>query len=239
MTRPLKVFVPETCPICHHAIDVRQIGVGLATSLEKSFRGQVVFQCPRPPCERIFVGIYETAQAFRLIQNSNDQPGWVRQVFLPTEYRTREFETVITALSPRFGQIYSQASAAEHHGLDQICGPGYRKSLEFLIKDFLKSIHKEEKETIEIEAAQVGALIAKYVADPRLKLAASRAAWLGNDETHYVRKWENKDLGDLKKLIDLTIHWISMDVLTRDLEASMPAGGPPPPATGDSAAKGE
>lgn len=27
-----------------------------------------------------------------------------------------------------------------------------------------------------------------------------RAAWLGNDETHYVRKWPEKDVKDLKSL---------------------------------------
>lgn len=41
---------------------------------------------------------------------------------------------------------------------------------------------------------------------------AERATWLGNDETHYVRKWENKDLKDLKNLIDLTVYFISMSL---------------------------
>lgn len=49
-------------------------------------------------------------------------------------------------------------------------------------------------------------------------------AWLGNDETHYVRKWEDKDLKDLKKLISLTIHWIEMDALTVEVIADMPDG---------------
>ena len=40
---------------------------------------------------------------------------------------------------------------------------------------------------------------------------AKRATWLGNDETHYFRKWEDKDLSDLKKLIEMTVHFISMD----------------------------
>jgi hypothetical protein len=55
-----------------------------------------------------------------------------------------------------------------------------------------------------------------------LKTTASRATWLGNDETHYVRKWEDKDLNDLKKLIDLTVHWVSAEILTGELAVSMP-----------------
>jgi hypothetical protein len=60
------------------------------------------------------------------------------------------------------------------------------------------------------------------VGEGRIQATASRATWLGNDETHYVRTWEDKDLSDLKKLIDLTLYWIGAEILTRELEASMP-----------------
>ena len=55
-----------------------------------------------------------------------------------------------------------------------------------------------------------------------VKTCAKRAAWLGNDETHFVRKWEGKDIEDLKTLIQLTINWIQSDILTRDYEEKMP-----------------
>jgi hypothetical protein len=50
---------------------------------------------------------------------------------------------------------------------------------------------------------------------------ASRAAWLGNDETHYLRTWEDKDLTDLKKLIELTVQWIEIEELARDVVVDM------------------
>lgn len=50
---------------------------------------------------------------------------------------------------------------------------------------------------------------------------AKRAAWLGNDETHYVRKHEHMTVNDLKRLIDLTIHWIMMEQLTDDYERDL------------------
>lgn len=56
------------------------------------------------------------------------------------------------------------------------------------------------------------------------KATASRAAWLGNDETHYVRKWEQADLESLKKFIQLTMHWIEMEELTKEGEKGMPEG---------------
>jgi hypothetical protein len=54
-----------------------------------------------------------------------------------------------------------------------------------------------------------------------VKACAKRAAWLGNDETHYVRKWTDKDVRDLKILITLTINWINNVLLTRKYTAEM------------------
>jgi hypothetical protein len=51
---------------------------------------------------------------------------------------------------------------------------------------------------------------------------AKRAVWIGNDETHYIKKWNNKDLTDLKILIDLTLHWIEMESLTETYYVEMP-----------------
>jgi hypothetical protein len=135
---------------------------------------------------------------------------------------SRTFPEEIVRISGEFIEIYGQAAAAEAVGLSLICGPGYRKALEFLIKDFTKSLAAADADREIIEHLQLGPCISRFVDDGRLKAMALRAAWLGNDETHYVRKWATKDLSDLKKLIDLTVHWVSSAILTRELEASMP-----------------
>ena len=56
----------------------------------------------------------------------------------------------------------------------------------------------------------------------RIKDCAKRAAWLGNDETHYIRKWETQDLEDLKDLIELTVNWIRDEYLTKRIKEEMP-----------------
>lgn len=103
-----------------------------------------------------------------------------------------------------------------------ICGPGYRKSLEFLVKDYVIKSHQDKVE--EIKRLPLGRCISDYVADEKVKQVAARAVWLGNDETHYLRKWEGKDLTDLKILINLTVHWIEMDELTQQALKDMPEG---------------
>jgi len=50
---------------------------------------------------------------------------------------------------------------------------------------------------------------------------AKRATWLGNDETHYLRKWESKDINDLKTLLQLTINSIENQLLAKAYESDM------------------
>ncbi len=56
---------------------------------------------------------------------------------------------------------------------------------------------------------------------PEIKGMAERAIWLGNDETHYVRRWADKDIKDLKNLIDLTVYFISMKIKAKKYKKEM------------------
>jgi len=135
-------------------------------------------------------------------------------------------------VSPDFCAIYEEAFKAEQCGLLLVAGPGYRKALEFLIKDYIIGrLTETDAEKLALEKAKaektlLGTCIKDYVKSEQIKEIAKRAAWLGNDETHYVRKWEDKDLKDLKKLISLTLHWIEVETLTLEVIADMPEGKP-------------
>ncbi len=69
----------------------------------------------------------------------------------------------------------------------------------------------------------LGACIEKFVKNENLRQIAKRAAWLGNDETHFERRWEGKDLQDLKSLIALSVSWIENELLTEQIQRDMPA----------------
>lgn len=101
-----------------------------------------------------------------------------------------------------------------------VCGPGYRKALEFLVKDYVIGLHHDKKE--EIKKTRLVQCILNFVQNDNVKDVARRAAWLGNDETHYLRIWKNKDIKDLKGLIDLTVHWIELEKGTEEAKKSMP-----------------
>ena len=60
-----------------------------------------------------------------------------------------------------------------------------------------------------------------YVDNENVKQCAKRAVWLGNDETHYVRTWIDKDIKYLKLLSKLTVGWIEHAVITEKLIEDM------------------
>ncbi len=104
--------------------------------------------------------------------------------------------------------------------LRQVAGPGYRKAFEFLIKDYAKS-NAQHKAT-EIEAMFSGNVVKEFVSDLRIQAVAKRCLWLGNDETHYMRKWTDHDIHDLVTLIKLTSKWIEIEQLSQSYMDSMP-----------------
>ncbi|MGX5485233.1 hypothetical protein ACWKS0_19040 [Bacillus cereus] len=116
----------------------------------------------------------------------------------PSGFKGKEFPPEIEQASRSFIEIYHQSERAESEGLSHIAGMGYRKALEFLIKDYLINTQGQNRD--DIENKFLGRCINENISEQRIKDAANRASWLGNDETHYVRKWVNKDVEDLKKV---------------------------------------
>lgn len=123
-----------------------------------------------------------------------------------------EFPEGVVETSPSHGKIVVQAQRAEANGLGEIAGLGYRKALEFLVKDYC--IRKSPTKEAEIRKKPLGSCIQEDIADTNIRECARRAAWLGNDETHYERVWTGHDISDLKLLIRLTQNWISNEYLT-------------------------
>ena len=208
--------IPDTCPLCHHGIYPKLIGTN---AIKKgSHMGdilQILLRCPRQECQKAFIATYWQGRDLRgaLEKNfslRNTSPYSSKEPAIPEE---------VKKLSGNFVEIYSQAHTAEHYGLNQIAGVGYRKSLEFLVKDYC--ISKNPNKEQEIKAKFLGTCVKDFVDDANIKECAKRAAWLGNDESHYVRKWEDKEIKDLKILLELTMAWIRNNVLTAQYLSDM------------------
>lgn len=183
------------CPFCHIAIETQPI-VFLQTGEETI---EVFLKCKK--CKSSFIGYATENPAEEIYHIQRLSKG---------KHKTREFPKEIIEISEGFVKIYGEAEFAENENLMEICGVGYRKALEYLIKDYL--IKKEPKKEKETKEKSLGNCISEMIESTKIKEIAKRATWLGNDETHYVKKWEDKDLKDLKRLIEITVHFISMDL---------------------------
>ena len=139
----------------------------------------------------------------------------------PLTLDEKEFEPSIESLSPNFAKIYNQALAAETAGLDEIAGLGYRKSLEFLVKDFA-ILQKPECEE-DIKKLFLSPCIKKYIDNPQIKALVERSTWIGNDEAHYIRKQVDRDVNDMKSFIKATVYFIGMFLIAVDAESMEPA----------------
>ena len=123
---------------------------------------------------------------------------------------TITFSPRITQVSPKFVEIYNQSHQAEIYSLSHISGMGYRKSVEFLIKDY--AIHFNPTEEDLIKNQPLVQCINTYIDNPKIKVLAEKSAWLGNDETHYVRKHPDYDIDDLRLFIDTCVNYIDMEL---------------------------
>jgi len=173
----------------------------------------MTLKCTNRSCQHVF-----TAEFVRKWRNA-DYIYDFRAIPVPHLLRKTTFPALIEAFSSEFIIIYNQAEYAEISQLDKIAGMGYRKALEFLVKDYLINEAPDDAETIK--KIMLGPAIQK-INDTRIKSIAERATWLGNDETHYVRKWLDKDVNDLKALIKLVVHFIEAELLYKETIASMP-----------------
>jgi hypothetical protein len=162
--------------------------------------GQIAYQCTNNACSEIFVGSFMDMGSGRL-RLERTEPKRPVPIAVPE---------LVSAISPMYVEVMNQVLAADTAGLDQLAGIGMMKAIEFLVKDFATKEYPDKEKAIK--EATLAQCINNYIDDTRIKETAKRATWLGDDETHYVRKWETKDIGDLKILVRSTVNWIESDV---------------------------
>lgn len=200
---------PDQCPLCHRSMHAKPIYLVRVPGS----RLQCVYKCPSQECGRLFIATYGSTG------------GGVTHPYLssaPLVPKEVDFPESIVEVSPTFVEIYNQAMYAESQELNQLVGIGMRKALEFLVKDFAAAENPDQAQSIR--SKPLGPCINEHLTDPNIRECAKRAVWLGNDETHYVRKWSDRDISDLKVLVRLTANWVDNVLLTKKFIAEMQQG---------------
>lgn len=210
-TLHLTYDIAEQCPICKSKIRP----VFLAASLNTSVTASVFDYCQS--CHETFITQYK-------VERKNPRSDYYDAKNIvysePNHFFKYIFDERIINLSPQFDKIYNQALAAESSMLDEIAGLGYRKALEFLIKDFAIHEHPDEEESIK--AKPLARCIKSYINNESITTLAERSTWIGNDEAHYIRKQEDRDVSDMKAFIQAIVYFIGMILITEDAASMTP-----------------
>ncbi len=193
------------CPRCHCGIMAKDIK-SVVYCHQKSKLATVLNFCTR--CQSCFITTYQVS-GYKQYGNILYTPIKLIASEPPTP-NTITFSPLLTEISSDFIEIYNQAYQAEIYSLSHIAGMGYRKALEFLIKDYAIHFNPTEAETIKEQA--LAQCIKAYIDNPKIKTLAERSAWLGNDEVHYVRKHPDFDINDLKRFINTCVNYIDMEL---------------------------
>jgi hypothetical protein len=200
--------LPDLCPRCHYNQQPKPLSW---TAIPEAGELHGVFQCTNTRCERVFIAEYEENRASGTYFLRHLSPNEVQPPHTPME---------VAKVSPMYVEIVGQVQSAIVLKLDQLVGIGLRKALEFLVKDY--AILRQPARESDIKAAYLKNVIEEFIDDNAVKQLALRATWLGNDETHYERRWETKDIDDLKALVELTVSAINNKIVGERHIASMP-----------------
>lgn len=204
-----QIEIPEKCPFCFKSISAK-IASKTPYDHQQKLNIAVLFQCPS--CKKYFGNEYSIIDSFSSTFSGYKTNHITYKITKNIKY---DLPAEIEKVSSSFKVIYTQALIAESENLDQICGIGYRKSIEFLIKDFSINFMKQDKE--QISKLPLGQAI-KKIENDRIQSLATASTWLGNDETHYQRKYENKDLTDMKRFIKALTFYISSEIVASEAE---------------------
>jgi hypothetical protein len=191
---------PNICPHCH-VTNTPQHHWQVATRDTDGVSAYIsVWKCSNIKCNKMFVALHKWVNPqfifTRFLNGLPKGPDWPQPIL-----ELQNGQTQGDNKSPsKFIKTYLQSLEAENYGLDELAGMGYRKSIEYLVKDW--AIHNNPTEKEKVESMWLGNVITNYY-DGELKEILERATWLGNDQAHYNKLFSEFDISVLKELIDL------------------------------------
>ncbi|MFS9235473.1 hypothetical protein [Streptococcus sanguinis] len=202
VSRP--VTVEDICPNCKKPTNPHLVNSSYFSLGEDETSLVLTFRCLG--CKHFWT---EEFVAARYLANSYTNEYEIEHIkVIPNLPSDIPISDDVEIVSPIGKQIYVQALKAEHEQLDHIAGIGYRKALEFFVKDFsIVTNPDDEDKIIKMSLKQV---IEKYIKDEDLKTFALASAYIGNDEGHYYRNNPDKGFTDLKNYLHGVIHYMEM-----------------------------
>jgi hypothetical protein len=193
---------PNVCPHCHIVNTPSPIWQIQSKDTDNEYVFITAWTCSNQSCKKVFLALYKRVtnnqfQFARFLNGLPKGPIWPKPILELKEGNPKEDTQ---PGQTKFIKTYLQSLEAENSGLDEVAGMGYRKAIEYLVKDW--AIYNKPEEKDKIQKLWLGQVISNYY-DGDLKDILERATWLGNDQAHYNKLFEEYDISILKELIEL------------------------------------
>ena len=204
--------VPCICPHCGVVMVPAEI-VRTSVTRPKTY---YIFVLRTNCCDNHFLALYTHDNGTRRFTYLAHYPNQVPLV-LPDSL----------SFSQRFVDLYAQAHTAELNGHIELAGSGYRNALEVLVKDYaIKYLQESES---EVSQMFLGSAIEKYMPGVSLKNSADIVRLLGNDCTHYQRKYTELGFEVLKRYMQIFINYVDAEIVSREPPINLPRNLTAPP----------
>jgi hypothetical protein len=201
---------PNICPHCHVANEPAHYFHQQDTVLNTYLS---IWRCNYNKCGKLFAVSHLSNGSMyvidRYLNGLPKGPIWPKPILELKDGKTIGTEELTES---KFIKTYLQSLEAESQGYDEIAGMGYRKAIEYLVKDWAINTNPKEKEKI-LKLWLSGIINEFFTGD--LKDILERATWLGNDQTHYNKLFEEFNISHLKELIDLIMVELDRDFKKR------------------------
>lgn len=193
---------PTTCPHCGIGTDARIID-------HKNFALEnntylITASCVCTSCQKIFFFV-----CYKNKEMSDNAP----LVFVYPNNQYVYKNPIIENFSPRFIDMYNQSLHSEINGDTELAAIGYRSALEILVKDY--AINELGKPKEEVSGKKLFGAISEYLHQDDLVKTSDVIRILGNDFTHYERKYPQHDFNVLKGYLDIFIKQIEIQYMIK------------------------
>lgn len=162
----------------------------------------ISFTCSNHECTKVMIGTYE--------YQKSDKYKLELVNFFPN-ITLETLPELISNLSSNFDSAFKQANTAHQLGHLELAGAGYRNALEILVKDYAIIELKQDFE--KVSKLSLYDAIGEYFPSFDFQISADMVRILGNDHTHYERKYDEIDFDVLKSYFDIFIQLVNTTLM--------------------------